>query len=309
MLYAAFCLTVTLAIYGLYVLREERGSRLKRRLAQVSGTLEEKRREPEPTSVTGEESSFLNRLLKPGLRMLRRAFSRRLEERKEASIELALLQAGRPFQMNPVDYRLLQIALAALLPCAAGGYGYLLGLAAGGWLTMAFAGLGLALVLPGYYLRLKTKARTKLALRELPDVLDLLTVSLEAGLGFDSALHKLVARKEGVLAGEFRRCLEEIRLGKTRREALAGVRDRLPLEELRVLISSILQAEKLGIGMVTVLRVQSQEVRDRRKQRAEEEAMKAPIKMLFPLVLFIFPSLFIVLLGPAVIQFIETFSK
>ncbi|MFD2380565.1 type II secretion system F family protein [Paenibacillus xanthanilyticus] len=302
-------MTVTLVVYGLYVLREERSSRLKRRLAQVSGTLEEKPREPEPSSAPGEERSLVSRLLKPGLRMMRRAFSRRLEERKEASIELALLQAGRPFQMNPVDYRLLQIATGVLLPCAAGGYGYLLGLAAGGWLMMAFAGLGLALVLPGYYLRLKAKARAKLALRELPDVLDLLTVSLEAGLGFDSALHKLVARKEGVLAGEFRRCLEEIRLGKTRREALAGVRDRLPLEELRVLISSILQAEKLGIGMVTVLRVQSQEVRDRRKQRAEEEAMKAPIKMLFPLVLFIFPSLFIVLLGPAVIQFIETFSK
>ncbi|OGX68566.1 MAG: hypothetical protein A2189_03195 [Paenibacillus sp. RIFOXYA1_FULL_44_5] len=103
--------------------------------------------------------------------------------------------------------------------------------------------------------------------------------------------------------------MEEIRLGKTRREALIGVRDRILLDELKVLISSILQAEKLGIGMVQVLRVQSVEVREQRKQRAEEEAMKAPIKMMFPLVLFIFPSIFIVLLGPAVIQFIHTFSK
>jgi tight adherence protein C len=132
---------------------------------------------------------------------------------------------------------------------------------------------------------------------------------LEAGLGFDSAISKMVAKKEGVLAAEFRRCLEEIRLGKTRREALTGVKERLVFDEIKVLISSILQAEKLGIGLVQVLRVQSQEVRDKRKQRAEEQAMKAPIKMLFPLVLFIFPSIFIVLLGPAAIQFMQAFSQ
>jgi tight adherence protein C len=120
---------------------------------------------------------------------------------------------------------------------------------------------------------------------------------------------KVVSKKEGVLAAEFQRCMEEIRLGKTRREALSGIRDRMDVDIIKAFISSVLQAEKLGIGMVRVLRVQSNEVRERRKQRAEEEAMKAPIKMLFPLVLFIFPSLFIVLLGPAVIQFIETFKN
>lgn len=148
-----------------------------------------------------------------------------------------------------------------------------------------------------------------LALREFPDILDLLTVSLEAGLGFDAAITKVVSKKEGVLANEFHRSLEEIRLGKTRREALSGIRDRLEVDSIKAFISSVLQAEKLGIGMVQVLRVQSNEVREQRRQRAEEAAMKAPIKMLFPLVLFIFPSLFIVLLGPAIIQIIATFKK
>ncbi|WP_408009384.1 type II secretion system F family protein [Pseudalkalibacillus sp. A8] len=175
-------------------------------------------------------------------------------------------------------------------------------------LSVTFAML-VAIILPPYYLKSKMKARSQSALHELPDVLDLLTVSLEAGLGFDGALSKVVSKKEGVLSTEFHRCLEEIRLGKTRREALRGVRERLTVDEINILISSILQAEKLGIGMVNVLRVQSEEVREQRKQRAEQEAMKAPVKMLFPLVLFIFPSLFIVLLGPAIIQFIETFSK
>lgn len=305
MLYAAFCMTVTLTIYSFFVLREERQKLLKRRLAHITGTAHETPDEEE----SEREPSLLGRLLLPVWKEFRRGFSRTLEERKEARIELKLMQAGNPFGMSPVDYRIAQLTLLILLPGLAAAYGYLLKAGAGGMIFMGLIGMIIALVLPGYYLKLKTKSRSRLALRELPDVLDLLTVSLEAGLGFDAALNKLISKKDGVLASEFRRCLEEIRLGKTRREALTGVKERLDLEELKVLISSILQAEKLGIGMVQVLRIQSQEVRDQRKQRAEEEAMKAPIKMLFPLVLFIFPSLFIVLLGPALIQFVETFSK
>jgi tight adherence protein C len=308
MLYGAFFMTITLLVYALFAVKEERSMRLRRRLAHVTGTESAGIAAPAMPEEGEPAGSPLKRLLQPLWSELRRSFSRRLQERKEARIELRLLQAGRPFNMSPVDYRLLQIALLLVLPGLAGLYGYVLQTGIGGVVAMGFVGLVLAAFLPGYYLALKTKQRAKTALRELPDVLDLLTVSLEAGLGFDAALGKLIAKQDGVLAGEFRHCLEEIRLGKTRREGLTGVRDRLALDELRILISSILQAEKLGIGMVTVLRVQSQEVRERRKQRAEEEAMKAPIKMLFPLVLFIFPSLFIVLLGPAVIQFIETFS-
>lgn len=309
MLYVAFCLTVTLTIYSLFVVREERSKKLKRRLALVTGASTEAGPKPGEKSQTGREGSPLRRLVLPVWREFRRGFGRFMEERKVAKLELKLLQAGRPFGMSPVDYRIAQLSLLVGLPALFIFYGYMLGVGFGEVLLLALLGIGIAGFLPGYYLRMKTSARSRLALRELPDVLDLLTVSLEAGLGFDAALHKLIAKKQGVLADEFHRCLEEIRLGKTRREALSGVRDRLALDELRVLISSILQAEKLGIGMVQVLRVQSQEVRDQRKQRAEEAAMKAPIKMLFPLVLFIFPTLFIVLLGPAAIQVIEEFSK
>lgn len=309
MLYVAFCLTVTLLIYSLFVVREERSKKLKRRLALVTGTGVEASPQPAEKSSGKREGSLLRRLALPAWREFRRGFGRFMEERKVAKLELKLLQAGRPLGMSPVDYRIAQLSLFVGLPALFVFYGYMLELGFGLMLLLALLGIVVAVFLPGYYLRSKTRARSRLALRELPDVLDLLTVSLEAGLGFDAALSKLIAKKQGVLADEFHRCLEEIRLGKTRREALSGVRDRLVLDELRVLISSILQAEKLGIGMVQVLRVQSQEVRDQRKQRAEEAAMKAPIKMLFPLVLFIFPTLFIVLLGPAAIQVIEEFSK
>ncbi|HET7656774.1 MAG TPA: type II secretion system F family protein [Bacillales bacterium] len=226
-----------------------------------------------------------------------------------AKLEIKLFRAGSPMGMGAVEYRILRITLFIMLPILAFLYGELLAAGSEVVLLLVIGAFFVAGIGPSYYLKSKTKKRNHKALRELPDILDLLTVSLEAGLGFDSALGKVVSRKSGVLCSEFHRCLEEIRLGKTRKDALSGVRDRLTLNELRVLISNILQAEKLGIGLVKVLRIQSEEVRDQRKQRAEEAAMKAPIKMLFPLVLFIFPSLFIVLLGPAVLQFIATFSK
>lgn len=312
MLYFSFFFTVTLAVYAVMVFGEERRKLVKRRIARITDAVEPpvtvQLAEPEEEKRRG-----LSRLLRGVFRRLwsavKRRFSRRLPEKQELKLEQRLLQAGRPFGLGPVEFRLLQIALLVLLPVLMGLYVLMLGAGMGVAVVWALMGWGAAAFLPGYYLTLKSRQRSRKALRELPDVLDMLTVSLEAGLGFDAALSKLVSKSEGVLPGEFQRCLEEIRLGKTRREALLGVKERLDLEEMKALISSILQAEKLGIGLVQVLRVQSHEVREQRKQRAEEEAMKAPIKMLFPLVLFIFPSLFIVLLGPAVIQFLEAFSK
>ncbi|TJY40731.1 type II secretion system F family protein [Cohnella pontilimi] len=308
MVYATFCLTVTLLVYAFFAMREERTTAMKRRLAHITGGVETAQTvasHPEE----GREPSLMRRLLHPVWKEFRRGFSRTLEERQAAKLEIRLLQAGQPFGMSPVDFRIAQLTVFIALPGVFLFYASILKIGLSGTIAFLLAAIVIAAVLPGYYLKLKTRSRSRLALRELPDVLDLLTVSLEAGLGFDAALSKLISKKEGVLATEFRRCLEEIRLGKTRREALTGVKERVVVDELRVVISSILQAEKLGIGMVQVLRIQSEEVRDQRKQRAEEAAMKAPIKMLFPLVLFIFPSLFIVLLGPVAIQFIQTFSE
>ncbi|AEI41605.1 type II secretion system F family protein [Paenibacillus mucilaginosus] len=313
MVFLSFFLTVTLSVYALFVIWEQRRGQVRRRLAMITSegepAVDAILESGPPERGSPARSALLASFAKKGWVLAKRRFGRRMTEAQATRLEMRLLQAGRPFGMGTLEFRMLQLVLYVLLPTLFGLYGALIGAGFGG--TVLFAGMGLAGagMLPPYYLRLKTKQRLRLSLRELPDVLDMLTVSLEAGLGFDAALSKLVAKSDGVLPGEFRYCLEEIRLGKTRREALSGVRDRLPLDELRVLISSILQAEKLGIGMVQVLRVQSHEVREQRKQRAEEEAMKAPIKMLFPLILFIFPSLFIVLLGPAVIQFIEAFSK
>lgn len=304
MVFISFFLTMVCLIYGLYTLRSEKRIKVKKRLALVIG---------EPLSikedeVKEEEVPITRRLFLPAWKALKRTFRKRMPGDKTDKIELLLLQAGNPHGMTPIEYRLLQLLLYILFPLIFIGYAMLLSLPVGGMIFLGIIGFVLAVVLPKFYIRQKIKGRNVKGLKELPDVLDLLTVSLEAGLGFDSALSRVVTKKPGVLSSEFQRCLEEMRLGKTRREALSGIKDRLTFDEIKVLISHILQAEKLGIGMVQVLRVQSVEVREQRKQRAEETAMKAPIKMLFPLIIFIFPSLFVVLLGPAVIQFLGTFE-
>ncbi|MBS8266157.1 type II secretion system F family protein [Mesobacillus boroniphilus] len=306
MLYFTFFLTISFTIYGFYLLRAEKASHLKKRMSAFVGGIKEE-------AATQDEKTFnaplYDRIGKPLLNDFKRSFKKRMPGEKEAKIETKLQLAGSPFGMTPVDFRLLQISLALVFPILAGVYGAILNAGYAGVFMFFLVGLAAGSVLPHYYLSMKKKARNKSALKELPDILDLLTVSLEAGLGFDSAVSKVVSKKDGVLSAEFHRSLEELRLGRTRREALTGIKNRIEVEEVRAFISSILQAEKLGIGMVQVLRVQSNEVRDRRRQRAEEEAMKAPVKMLFPLVLFIFPTIFIVLLGPALIQFLQTFSK
>jgi len=130
----------------------------------------------------------------------------------------------------------------------------------------------------------------------------LLTVSVNAGLGFDSALMKVTDKMKGPLPSELGQVLHEIKMGVARRDALKALADRTGVEELRAFVSTIIQADQLGVSISKVLRLQSESLRQRRRQRAEEMALKAPIKMLFPLVFFIFPTLFIVLLGPAFLQ-------
>src|SRR5664280_2630499 len=163
-------------------------------------------------------------------------------------------------------------------------------------------GLGIGFLIPEFWLGNKIKARQKVILKMIPDTLDLLTISVRAGLGFDAALAKVVEKLPGPLTDEFRRALAEVRVGKARRDALRDMIPRTNVAPLSAFIGAIIQAETLGVSISKVLQVQSDQLRIERRQRAEEMAAKAPIKMLFPLVGCIFPSLFIVILGPALIS-------
>ena len=160
---------------------------------------------------------------------------------------------------------------------------------------------GMGFMFPEIWLSRRIKKRQKAILLSVPDTLDLLTISVRAGLSFDGALAKVVEKTYGPLADEFRRALAEIRVGKARRDALSDIRLRTEVPALSNFIAAIIQAEQLGVPIAKVLQVQSEQLRIERRQRAEEMAAKAPIKMLFPLVGCIFPSMFIVILGPAII--------
>jgi tight adherence protein C len=170
---------------------------------------------------------------------------------------------------------------------------------------MSLLGVVIGYIAPEFWLGRRIKARQKAILLMIPDTLDLLTISVRAGLGFDAALAKVVEKLKGPLSNEFRRALAEVRVGKTRREALRDIIPRTEVPPLTNFIGAIIQAETLGVSISKVLQVQSEQLRIERRQRAEEQAAKAPIKMLFPLVGCIFPSLFIVILGPAIILIVK----
>jgi tight adherence protein C len=167
--------------------------------------------------------------------------------------------------------------------------------------AMILVGLMFGYTVPEFWLGGRVRARQKAILLQIPDALDLLTISVRAGLGFDGALGKVVEKLKGPLTDEFRRALAEIRVGKARRDALRDIVPRTEVPALTNFIGAVIQAEQLGVSISKVLQVQSEQLRIERRQRAEEMAAKAPIKMLFPLVGCIFPSLFIVILGPAII--------
>ena len=176
-------------------------------------------------------------------------------------------------------------------------------------LLMAPACAGLGFIGPDWFLTMKLRSRREAVRSELPDALDLLAVSVEAGLGFDAAITKLTEHMKGPLIDEFALTLNEIRVGETRAVALRKMAERVDAPELSSFVRAVVQAEQLGISLGRILRVQAADTRLRRQSAAEEKAMKVPIKMLFPTILFIFPSMFIVILGPAFINIVKVFSS
>ena len=161
---------------------------------------------------------------------------------------------------------------------------------------------------PAMYLYQRAYDRSARIQRELPDAIDLLTISVESGLGFDAALQQVAHNTDGPLADEFSRVLREMQIGSSRSEALRGLADRTNLIELRSFVSTMVQADAFGIPIANVLRVQSSEMRVKRRQRAEEKAQQVPVKMTIPLIFCILPALFIVVMGPAVIQIMDQFA-
>jgi tight adherence protein C len=171
---------------------------------------------------------------------------------------------------------------------------------------LVIGGAVVGFIYPNLYLSQRIARRQKGVRRAMPDALDLLTICVEAGLGFDAAMQKVAEKWTSDLSLAFARVIQEIQLGKIRREALRDMADRLGIAEMTSFVAAVIQSEMLGVSLAKVLRIQSDQMRLKRRQRAEEEARKAPIKMLIPMAILIFPSLIIVLVTPAILKLLHS---
>jgi tight adherence protein C len=167
----------------------------------------------------------------------------------------------------------------------------------------------LGFYLPVLWLTSRIKRRQRAVIRQLPDTLDLLTICVEAGLGLDQAIQRVVDKSDNEMSRALARYLQEIRLGRQRREALQTMANRMDVPEVTTFVAAVIQATDLGVSMARILRVQSDQMRVRRRQRAEQEAQRAPLKMAFPLAFLIFPAILIVLLGPAALALMEALGS
>lgn len=252
---------------------------------------------------------FAQRILSPLSGEMASIIMRVTPQSLQKLAEEKLLAAGGLGGLNAGGFLLLSCFLALALPAVTAFIAVMLKTPKSVIVWVAVLVFVLGGYLPFLLANQKIATRKNNIQKDLPDVLDILTVSVEAGLGFDGALAKLAEKMKGALVEEFNRVLQEIRMGVTRREALHAMGARCDVPDLSVFTTSLVQADQLGVSIGNVLRVQSESMREKRRQRAREKAMKAPVKMLLPMVFFIFPTIFIILLGPAAIKIVTTILK
>lgn len=261
-----------------------------------------------PEALVAEAAPpFRERALDPMLDRAR-GLGRRIAGRDAPDrIRRKLDLAGNPPGWT-VDRVLTWTVLGALAGVGVAGlFGLVLGVALPVLLLLVVVGAVAGFYAPGLLLYQRAYDRSEQVRRALPDAIDLLTISVEAGLGFDAAVQQVAQNTEGPLADELARMLREMQLGQGRSAALRGLADRSTVPELRAFVGAMVQADMLGIPVAQVLRVQSAEIRVKRRQRAEERAQQVPVKMTIPLIFCILPCLFVVVLGPAVLSIMDSF--
>ncbi len=301
-LLGAVLLSVAVAMLGL-ALREQPDQRgVARSLALLEAGSPAARQ-----LVEEARPPFRERVLVPALDR-----SRRLGRRLAGSDAAERIRRRLDLAGNPVGWTVDRVLTWTVLGALAGAAAALLaGLLLGAPLAVLAVLVGAGAVLgfqgPGLWLYQRAYDRAERVRRDLPDALDLLTISVEAGLGFDAAVQQVAHRTAGPLADELSRLLGEMQLGRARGDALRGLAGRSNVAELRTFVGAMVQADSLGIPIAQVLRVQSSEIRVKRRQRAEAKAQQVPVKITVPLILCILPCLFVVVLGPAALSIMDTF--
>ncbi len=248
---------------------------------------------------------FSQRVIRPLLVTLSEWFARLSPSKSRAAAEHKLDLAGRPNNWGATEFFGLRVFVALVL----GVFIFLLASISSTWFnTILFGGIagGLGFFMPLLWLTSKIRQRQTEIIKTLPDAMDLLTITVEAGMGFDGAMQKVAQKWDNHLSKGFTKVVQEMRLGILRREALKNMDISMEVPDVTTFVAAIIQAEQLGVSIAKILRIQSEQMRVKRRQRAEEMANKAPVKMLFPMVFLIFPALFIILLGPAVLIIMET---
>jgi tight adherence protein C len=246
------------------------------------------------------QASFSERVLTPIVEVLRSYLSDRTPENARLAVQQQLILAGRPGNLSPGDFQGLRYAMTVVF--------FVFGLVIGALLKnplflvlLAAGGAVAGFYFPVLWIRQKIDRRRKAISVAIPDALDLLTIAVEAGLGFDAAITRVTEKFQNALTDEFNQAMKEIRLGRSRVEAMDDMGRRSGVEELHNFVQAIIQSEQLGVGIAKVLRVQADEMRRKRRQRAQEKGAQATLKMMLPMIGCIFPTIWIVLLGPSVL--------
>lgn len=246
------------------------------------------------------QQPFVDRFIRPAMERFGRALAKRTPEKARIDLQNQLNLAGRPYNLGPQEFMAVRYVGCVVLFVV----GLLIGTATGGPLgIMLVAGVGgtIGFFGPLFWLRRMVEGRRRDIQKGLPDALDLLTICVEAGLGFDAAISRVTEKFKNALSDEFSQVLQETRLGRPRLEALDEMGRRAGVEDLHNFVQAVIQSEQMGVGVAKILRIQSDEMRRKRRQRAQEKAAQASLKMLLPMVGCIFPTLWVVLLGPAVL--------
>lgn len=298
---------LAIALIALGMRRSSGAAVIRERLSAVAGPVNK----PPVRALEEMELSrpFQDRVIKPMLASMARVTRRLSPGTTLEKTEQRLAQAGNPRGLNVESFYGLKgmvaivtvvlMVIVMYLNVLPGTIPYPPENAAAA-LEWGAGALVIGFFLPDLWIYDERKRRQKRIGKALPDTIDIIAISVEAGLGFDAACQRVATKARDDLSMEFERFLLELRLGKGRRDALRNIIWRTGVADLSTFITAIIQADQLGVSIANVLRIQSEQMRIRRRQRAEELAQKAPLKMLFPMALFIFPSIFVVILGPVI---------
>lgn len=295
MIIGAVVLGIFIIIFGVYLLRRSEGDALSKRINEYAAREELASIEEIELSL-----SFSERILVPMVQRLSNLVTRFAPQKVLDETTKQIEMAGK--KLSAAEFWATVFGAIVVMGVA----GFFLAPAGRGLIGLGIGAL-VGFLFPRMWLTSAVSTRQHNVIKKLPDALDLMSICVDAGVTFDGAMAKVNDKWDDPLSREFGRVVHEIQLGKTRRQSLKDMSDRLGVPDVQSFIASVLQADQLGVSIGRILKIQSEQMRLRRRQRAEEQAQKAPIKMLFPMVFLIFPAMFVVLLGPAGFRVYRTF--